>query len=402
MNEFLNNFGEYWSEAQFGSLSFWMAPVITMAVIWIMTIVGLKIFTRRKRLKTVFVVNRAWGVSSMIVAMMLIGIICYLWTENYFSQHPLELSFLMALVISMAIPLIGLLTLTDYYTAEGMKEITIQPKTPLQLESTISSLKKAYGKNKLSFLIPVAGFSMLLFALNRGNNNISIVFDNSESMQNNNAVGALSETFDNLDENNEIVLATLDGLQEEDGSDGKFSLDEIMAIQRSSQLKGGNVTSYNSTEEAINGLSRISGECIGSPICETIWKTYLFTREVKAGQDFENKLLVVITDGEDNLLGETLLSGSFLFDNDDFSSFFSPDRVFIIDYSGGQVNPLMQRFRNSGCDIYNVENNREDYINALDNALQKFMSNWNLVYWVIVIYVIFALISLIIQPKKIV
>ena len=402
MNEFFNSLAEYWSEAQFGSFSFWVLPLITLAVIWVLTIVGLKIFIARKRLKTVFLVMRAWSISAMIAALILVASICYLWTRDFFSQHPLELSFLLALVIALLVPLINLLFLNGYYNTEGIREITTQPKTPLQLESTISSLKRAFGKNKLVLLMPMAGFMLLLLALNQGNNLISIVFDNSESMENNNAIQALSETFHNLDENNEIILATLEGLQAEDGSDGKSSLDEIMAVQQSPQLKAGNVVSFDSPGAAIGGLGRISNECIGSPICETIWKSYLFAREVKPDESYDNRLLVVITDGEDNLVGESLLTGGFLFDDAAFSEYFPSERVFIIDYSSGKSNPLMQRFRNSGSDIYNVENNKEDYISALDNALQKFMSDWNLIYWVIFIYALFALITLIIQPNKIV
>jgi hypothetical protein len=402
MIEFLNSFGEYWSEAEIGSLSFWVLPLITIAAVWILTIVGIKILSGRKRLKTIFLIIRGWVISAMIVALILVASITYLWTQDFFSQRPLELSFLLSLFIAMAVPLIAMIVLTGYYSTEGMKEITSQPKTPLQLESTISSLKRAFGKNKLAMLIPVAGFSMLLFALDRGNNMISIVFDNSESMENSNAIQALSETFNNLDENNEIILSTLEGLQAQDGSDGKSTMQEIMDVQRYSQLKAGNVVSFDSPDAAVSGLSRISNECIGSPICETIWKSYLFSRETKPDAAYDNKLLVVITDGEDNLVGENILTGRFLFDSPEFSEFFSPERVFIIDYSGSASNPLMQRFRNSGSDIYNVENNKEDYISALDNALQKFMSDWNLVYWVIFIYLLFAVIGLIIQPRKIV
>ena len=112
--------------------------------------------------------------------------------------------------------------------------------------------------------------------------------------------------------------------------------------------------------------------------------------------------MVVITDGLDNILGESVKTGRFFFDDNGFAEYFPTDKVFVIDYSNGQSNPLFQRFQNAGCDIYNVDNNKQAYIDALDNALQSFKNNWFLIYWTILIFSIMTIIGLLIQPKKII
>jgi len=148
--------------------------------------------------------------------------------------------------------------------------------------------------------------------------------------------------------------------------------------------------------------NQISNQCYGSPICEAIWKTYLFINETKPNETYDKKLLIVITDGADNLLAESLSIGKFFFDDETFAEHFPADNVFVIDYSNGQSNPFMQRASSAGCDIYPAENNKQAYLDALDNALQSFKNNWFLIYWTVIIFSVFTIIALLIQPKKIV
>jgi hypothetical protein len=401
MNNFFKSFITYSKEAQFDSISFWAFPIGALLLIWLLTTVGLKIFTKRDKLKTVFVINRAWMVSSLIISGMLIGFICYWWSQNFFVNHPYQLSLLISLFISMLIPILTLINLRSYYTRDGIKEIVDQPKTAHQLESTIVTTKHAFIKNKYYYIIPYLGFLLLLLYLYKGNNLISLVYDNSESMTQTSAVDALSETFENLDDNNEITLTTLEGLSSLDDPAGKASMGDLLLIKKSSALKAGNVVSFNNPQDAKNGLTQASNPCYGSPICESIWKTFLYLNETKQNQSYKNKLLVIITDGLDKM-DETLNTGKFFFDDEAFSEFFTPENTFVIDYSGGTSSALMQRFQNAGCDIYPAEdNNKQAYLDALDNALQSFKNNWYLIYWTIVIVALFTIIGLLISPKKI-
>jgi len=402
MTEFLKSFSTYCKEADFSSIWFWAFPLGTLILIWLLTIVGVKIFSKRKNLKTVFVINRAWIISSLIAAAILIGLICFWWSRNFFSQHSYQLALLISLIIAMLIPIFSLFNLRSYYTPEGIKEITDQPKTAHQLNSVIVLTKKAFTANKFYFFIPLVGFLFLFLYFYKGTNLITLVYDNSASMQETSAIDALSETFSNLEPNNEIVLTTLEGYLETDqASIAKTNLKDIMLVSKSSNLRGGNVVAFTNPTDARNGLSQISNKCNGSPICEALWKTYLFVQETKPNQTFDKKLLIVITDGADNI-DATLASGKFLFDDEKFSEFYPSENTFVIDYSNGISTSFLQRCTSAGCDIYPAENNKQAYLEALDNALQSFKNNWFLIYWTAIIFSLFTIIALLIQPKKIV
>lgn len=406
MNNFFNSFGSYYREVQVGSFAFWAFPIGTVLLIWLLAIIGPKIFSKRKRLKTVFIVNRAWIIGSLVVAAIIIGVICYMWTKNLFAEYHHQLPLLISLIIAVLIPVVSMLNLRSYYTSDKVKEITEQPKTPNQLTKAITDTKRAFVANKVYFLIPIAGFLFLLLYFYKGSNLISVVFDNSGSMTQTDAITALEETFDNLEANNEIVLTTLNGsnyknVNEPGGGNAQKSITELMKVRKSGNLFAGNVTAFQNPGEAKLAASQIAGFDCCSPICESIWKTHLFINETKSNETYRHKLLIVITDGEDNYINESLKSGKFLFEDESFGNSFPPENVFIIDYSGSGSSNFMQKFSNAGCDVYAAENNKQSYLDALDNALQSFKNNWYLIYWTILIYAVFTIIALLIQPKKI-
>jgi hypothetical protein len=404
MDEFIKSFGNYWKEAPFDTFLFWLIPIGTIVSIWLLTTIGLKIFGRRKKLKTVFLANKAWVISSLIAATVLIAITCYCWSQNVFAQQPYHVALFISLAIALLIPIIAFVNLRRYYNSENMKEIIDQPKTTQQLDTRIPLIKRAFERIKFYYFFPLLGFLFLLFYLNKGVNLISVVFDNSGSMETTNAVGALSETFETLEENNEIVLTTLDGLSTADDPGLKQTIADLMLATQSQQLKAGIVRLFNTPVEAQNSLHDVfnSGRTVyGSPISESIWKTWLTIKESKTNQEYRNRLLIIITDGMDNIEA-SLAPGKFFFDNADFSEYFVPENTFVIDYSGGQTNNFLQRCMDAGCDIYPAENSKTDYLNALDNALQSFKNNWFLIYWLVLISSVFAIIGILIPPKKIV
>lgn len=401
MVEFFRNISIYIREAEFGSLTFWVFPICSLFLTWALTTVGLKVLSKGEKLKTVFYIKRAWIISSSITSFFLIALICFWWSKNFFAKHSFQFSLLISLTITTLIPIFVLLNLKNYYTQDRIKEITDQPKTLHQLDETITYTKKSFRKNKVFLIIPVFAFLFLFLYLNKGTNLISLIYDNSGSMIQKSAIDALYETFDNLQDNNEITLTTIEGFSSPDDPAGKTSMKELMLVNKSSALKGGNVVSFNNPQDAKNGLLQTENKCYGSPICESIWKTFLFINETRSSVVYKNKLLVIITDGQDNI-DATLKSGQFFFDNGSFAGYFQPENTFIIDYSSGTTSSLIQRFQNSGCDIYPSENNKQAYLDALDNALQTFKNNWYLIYWTVFIFSLLTLIGLLIQPKKII
>lgn len=402
MVEFLKSMNYFLKEAEFNSFIFWAFPVLTILFIWLFTASSVKFHKKRNKLKSVFIINRFWIISSLVTAAFIIGTICYMWAKNLFSHYHWQLSLLISLMVAMIIPIISLVNLRSYYSSEGIKEITGQPKTPNQLEGVIVLTKKAFSSNKIYFIIPLIGFLFLFAYLYKGTNLITIVFDNSGSMIPTDAISALEETFNNLDDNNEVVLTTLNGPNYKPNTNAKTSITDLMQVKKSGDLSAGNVSSFQNPYEAKNAVSKITGfECC-SPICESIWKSFLFIKESKSNITYKHKMLIVITDGDDNYINESLKTGKFFFDDKNFEEYLSPENVFIIDYSGGVSNIFMQKFLNAGCDVYEAINNKQGYLDALDNALQSFKNSWYMIYWTIFIFTIFTIIALLIQPKKIV
>jgi len=401
MEELFKAFGKYIKVAEFNSFEFWIYPIGTLLLIWLLTTIGLKIIPKGKtKLKTVFRIHSFWVCSALIVATIIISLICYWWATNYFSKNPLQLSLLISLFLSLLLPIIALLNLRSFYTTDDLKEVVDQPKTPMQAETIITFAKKAFRKKKLCFILLLTGFLFLLFSLNIGKNLISIVFDNSGSMESKNSIEALSETFDNLGKNNEILLTTLEGLGES-SSGGKNTINEIFAVMNYSQLQAGNVIHYTDPISAKGGLNQITNQVWGSPICESIWKSYLYAKSTLVNENYKNKVLIVITDGDDNV-GNSIPTSKFFFDDEEFAGYYNPEKTFIIDYSDGTTNPFLQKFQDAGCETFIVTNTKQDYLDALDATLNSYKNNWYLVIWVIIITSILTLIALLIEPKKIV
>jgi hypothetical protein len=402
MNNFFKSFSIYYKTTDFTSFVCWAFPIGTLLFIWLATTIGVKIFNRRKQMKKIFIINRGWIISSMSAACILISLICLWWSKNFFADHPYQLPLLVSLTIAMLIPVVALFKLLPYFSPETIKEITDQPKTAHQLNSVIIHTKKAFRRNKIYFLIPVLGFVFLFFYLYKGINLISLVFDNSGSMTQTTALAALSETFDKLDKNNEIVLTTLKGPNYKSDADVRKSMNDLMKEKKYSNLNAGNVAAFQNPAEAKDAISQITGFDCCSPICESIWKSYLFIRETKSNETYKHKLLVVITDGADNSISESLKTQKFFFDNAAFAEYFPAENVFIIDYSEAGSNIFMQKCTSAGCDVYPAENNKQAYLDALDNALQSFKNNWFLIYWTIIIFSLFTIVAMLIQPKKMV
>jgi len=403
MNNFFNSFGTYYKEAQLGTFSFWAFPVGTIILIWILAVLIPKFFTQRQKLKTIFIINRAWIAGPLIVATLIIGLICFWWTKNYFAEHAYQFSLLLSLFIAMLIPIIALIKLRNYYSQEGIKEITDQPKTPSQLDSTISFLKKAFRRNKLFFLVPILGFTTLFFVLSKGTNLISIILDNtpSQNISFTDAKTALTQTISKLDENNQIVITSFS-----DNASTKKTYDEIIKTSTYNPSVD-NSTSFSSKNDAINYISslNLTNGKTGSPIQEVVWQNFLFAKQNTGSSTFKNKILLVITDGVENSI--PLAANKFFCASEEFINFYPAENTFFIDYfnmqeaTDVQQNSLfMQNATNCGYDVQKGYT-KDDYSFALEQILTGFQNNWYLIYWVIAIFSIMAIIGLLINPKKI-
>lgn len=403
MEKFFNSFGSYYRESSFDSVVFWLFPAGAIVLTWILAMVFMRVLKRNRQLKTAFAIKRAWILGGLSVAAIIIGITCYWWTANYFDGHPYRFSLLLSLFISMLIPVVTLYRLGQLYTTATLHEIAKQPKTPSQLDHTITSLKRSFRRLKLFFFLPIAGFVMLFPMLNRGTNLISIVLDNTPSQEEslNAAKSALVQTFSQLDDNNEIVVTTFSGKQAT-----KKSYQEIIKTGTYNATVDHSV-SFTSKEEAVNYISSLSvtdGNAL-SPILDVSWQNFLFARQEKANREFENKVLLIITDGVENTA--TLPAGMFFCNEEEFASYYPPHNCFIIDYYKPQnpentaMNALfMQNARSCGFDVQEGAT-QEDYSYTLGQILSGYKKSWDLIYWTMTVFFVMCLIGLLINPSKI-
>lgn len=400
IKDFFLNFWQYSKEANI----FWsvLTPIISLVAIWLLAFAGLKLIEKPKRLRTVFMIHRVLIVSSLLVAMVLVAIICYCWTKNIIAELHLELAFIISLIFAFIVPIVSLILLRGYWEKTRVNEITDQPVSSIQAQNNIPFINKAFNNTKIWYFLPFIGFLFLLFSFNSGKNIISIVYDNSISMDGSNAISALTQTFGKLDINNEIIFTNLNN-RDAELSNCKRNIKDILAIKQSNKIKVGSCIPYNTPEEAKLSFQSTLSDAEGSPICEVTWKMWLFTKENnKINNDYKNKLLIIITDGDDLLVKEDLQQNNiFLFDDTEFADFYTPENTHIVDYSTDGNSIVIEKFRNYGATVYPAVTSVDDYLSALDDALLSFQKNIYLIVWTIVICVLGTIIGIVITPKKI-
>ena len=378
-----------------------LVPLAALAAIWFFTFVAVRIFDRKEKFTTVFMIHRYLVIISTFVAAALISIICYCWSKNIFAENKAELAYIIALFITFFIPIVSLAMLRSYWSKQKLNNIIGQPVSPDRARKNIRVVNKAFNRIKRFFLLPFVGFLFLLFALNSGKNLISIVFDNSPSMDFNAAVNALSLTFDKLNENNEIIFTNLNNKTAD--ADSPKSFRDILSTNQSQRIRVGANYAYNNPKEAGQNFKSTLQVAEGSPICEVIWKMWLFTKETKANNKYKNKLLIIITDGDENWveLNSLLQSAQFFYENVEFAEFYTPENTHIVDYSPNGNGIVIKKFEDNGAVVYPAVSSTNDYLDALDDALLTFQSSIFLIVWTIAICVLFTLIGLCITPKKI-
>ncbi len=400
INNLFQNLWQYAKEADI----FWsvLMPIISLSVIWLLTFLGLKLFVKAGRLRMVFMIHRTLIVSSLLVAMVLVAVICYGWVKNIFAASHLQLAFIISLILSLIVPIVSLIRLRGYWEKSKVNEITHQPVSAIQAQNDIPFINKAFNHTKIWYCLPFLGFLFLLSSLNGGKNLISIVYDNSKSMDESNAISALTQTFEKLDNNNEIIFTNLNN-RNSDLSNCKTNIKDILSINQSNRIKVGSCIPYSTPEEAKQNFQSTLTEAEGSPICEVIWKMWLVTKENdKANSGYKNKLLIVITDGDDLLVKEDLKHNSkFLFDDSGFAECYAPENTHVVDYSTDGNNLVVGKFRDYGATVYPAVTSVDDFLSALDNALASFQRNIYLIIWTIIICTLGTIIGLAITPKKI-
>lgn len=418
MEEFFSSFRDILQDAKSNltDFDFLLYPLASILVIWLLSIIIPKIFFGDKKkywLRKVFYLNFSIVLSSAIVAAIIICISITFWSQNiYIEDSPhLNLSHLLSLFISLTISIVFFIILGLKYRQDKIQEIISQPYTTnLRNDSTLKA-KKAYKKIKLVAIIPLIGFLCLFGELDKEENLISFVVDNSGSMDQPSAFGddsrpkseiaqqALNQVFNELEDHNHIVLTTIEPGRGNNES-SKETFESIVTTRDINDLRGRSVY-FNNSSEALTGYNELilTNEVDGSPISEIIWRNYIYTNQIAQSSKYENIVLIIITDG-----GESLTYESFFNSIDEFSEFYAEENILFVDTEGnveaeGKINSFFEEVINTG---YEIEDGSsvDNYYFAINDILKKFNKNWFFVYWILAIFGIYAIVFLIVKPTK--
>ena len=403
MTELIDIFDHYLRQAAFDEPIFWAYPIGVVTSCWVLF---LAISWGKFRPKKIGVTDEYQLYSNMVVAasivtFVFIGFCCYAWSMGLYSQEPLELSHILSLILGMVILLGAWVKWQKLFSKKTLKNLIPQSLTRGIEHRRIQEAKRNFQATKWWILLPALGFLMLWIVQNRSYNLVSFVVDNSPTMSEAMNSGdvpleigrdALSETISELDEYTDVIISTFQS------GEYKQSVNEIVQLSNTHQLLGVNVLyDGDNKEDAIayieNDLEVADGQ---SPICETIWKNFLFAQEKAETKTYDNALLIVVTDGQENNVDVQ----EFLCEQSDFNDFYTPENVYLINLDDSGSNSFFQKAEDCG---YTVEDgsDMESYIGSLESILSDFTGNWFFIIWLVILYTLFSFFAFLVNPQQI-
>ncbi len=403
MTDLLDVIDDYLRQAAYDSLEFWLYPFGVLLACWmVFLLIRFGRFRRKdEAVSDEYQIYSNLVVAASIVSFLLIGGCCYAWSTGFYNRSGFEFSHLLALLFSIGISIGAFYTWRSFFTQRKLQNIVNYGLTEEIQQRREWSAKQNFQRTKFWLLLPALGFLMLWLVQNRNYNLVSFVVDNSPTMGESIFGGdaplevgkdALSQTFEELDEYTDIIISTFQS------GDYKSSASDIVMLGNSNQLLGVNAFYEGiNKDDAIfyveNDLEVVGGQ---SPICETIWKNFLFAREQTDDKTYENTLLVIVTDGRENNVDVN----QFLCEQPEFNEFYPPENVYLINLDNMGFNDFIQKAENCG---YTVEDGTDmaSYVGALEDIMRDFTSNWFFVIWLAIIYVVMTLIAFLVNPQRI-
>jgi hypothetical protein len=288
-----------------------------------------------------------------------------------------------------------------------VREITKLPLTSLDENITVLKAKKSFSRIKVWVLVPSIGFLFLLLLLKTQGNVFSIVFDNSGSVSQEETrvpIEAMTETISKMGEKNTIFFTSL-------GSRQVFiPYEEIVQIDFPDVEKLNATTSQLSPSGCINELNALAAVTDNSmtltPLTEAIWQNYLYVENAVNTFQIKKKRiqkLIIISDccETENVMATDPMD---LF-NTKFGTIFPIEKVKIIDvgYGRNYTSPREDlAFYSIMVNQLGVETEPGDNFDAISRALQLSLpeNNLLLVVWILIVYLLAALIMLLINPAK--
>ena len=411
MNDFLR---QSWSDLLFywfanpGSLwrvESWMVLVLATLSIFLLT--KLLLFTKREtqrqerdQKRMVFHVLETALLAYSIVMTVVIGLMSYYWSNGYYEQTNQEGVHLLTVLLLLIFPLGICWQMRSLFKGENRRDLFGQPLSSKQEQRRLNFSMELFRKRKLWVLLPALGFLLLAVMQKSSRNLVSIVLDTSYSMSLPGTSGeiplengkyALASNINSLGDNTDFIITTFSDGEELD------NMYKVLSISNYESLLGHNMF-FTGQEKAglLNYLSSLDVVAGSSPICETIWKNFLFTREQELIYEYDEIVSIVVTDGKGVLPANQI--DQFFCAASDYDEFFSPERVNIINLSEDFTNELIQQATDCG---YLIEDgfDSQNYLASLDKILADFKKSWSYPFWLGLIFLLCSVTCFSITPN---
>lgn len=223
---------------------------------------------------------------------------------------------------------------------------------------------------------------LILFITPKHNTLLSIIVDNSTSMkeQMDALVTGLSEISPQLGSKIHFLVTNIPECTncERYNKNRNFSIDQIIAKDQTGL--NAKHSFHRNAQDAIDQIKELELSKLGSPLFDCIWSNYLKSQDLQNTSAYEKKVLLIFSDGEDNLLREQpgVKKPSecfFEIKEGEIKHFFN--QISFISYQGTGGTRLFDYC--SDIHIYDG-NDSGSLATALKKELKNFLLDWSLIY----------------------
>jgi len=378
----------YFSMAS-NSTQWWLVPV-TIVLLWLLITISTKFIGDHKVFTREFKIHTFSIVVGVCVELSLIGYFLYSWisTEKYQTDHE-KLVHLLCILSCIVVQVMSYKKLANGLQKERLKQNVRHPVTEMDSRRKRKIVTQQFKKMKLWSILPILGFLVLLLPIKRDKNLVSFLLDNSSSMDVhlNNGKQILEKAFKNLDSDTDIVLSWFSE------NNPRTDFQKLIRSKDQSQLDG--IHQYfTNNESAIQSLNSIEFTET-TPLYESIWSNYLYTKALVQNKDYTNKIFVMVTDGEDSYFQQE--SHSFLCAVADFNDFYK-DYINIINLQGLD-NTFFEKAEDCNYIVYEGMD-LDSYSTAIQEILVGVTKDYYFPAWLCILCVSGMTIVLLIKPKR--
>lgn len=393
MEEYLfslfQSFGNYVRECV-NSVQWWVI-LVALVVIWFLSLISTKFIRNDTSVTREFKILSTVIIVCAFVELILLSWFSYNWVMTSIYQTDNEkLVHLLSILLCIVIRIVCFTSLSTGFARENKLKNVNTPLTRKDDEDKIKVAKHKYTKLKLWMLLPLLGLLMLLLP-NNNKNIVSFLLDNSSSMEDNlhNGKDILFNSIDNMDENTDIILSWFTE------HNPKQDFQSIISENNYERLDGFH-RFFADKELAKDALDNIELTG-GTPLIETIWSNFLFTREQTESQEYAKRIFVIVTDGlavyvEDDDIRE------FFCAIPEFDEFYQDD-INLINLDDQSHNAFFSKATDCEYPIYEGMD-MESYTVSINQILEDVSKDRYYPVWLIIFPVLGLIIILFINAKK--